>query len=161
VGRRARRAGTTIAKSILPAILKERTTISEHHNLKIAKTLLARSSDGTSPEDVATLFGADLDYEIQGDDGVLPWVGKKTGRSAMADFLKDMGAMTERIKFDIDDVMASDSRALVLGHLVTKIKATGKVIEATFALVLTIQGNEIVRFQMLEDSYATAVAAQP
>jgi ketosteroid isomerase-like protein len=161
VGRRARRAGTTIAKSILPAILKERTTISEHHNLKIAKTLLARISDGTSPEDVATLFGADLDYEIQGDDGVLPWVGKKTGRSAMADFLKDMGAMTERIKFDIDDVMASDSRALVLGHLVTKIKATGKVIEATFALVLTIQGNEIVRFQMLEDSYATAVAAQP
>jgi hypothetical protein len=69
--------------------------------------------------------------------------------------------MTERIKFDIDDVMASDSRALVLGHLVTKIKATGRVIEATFALVLTIQGNEIVRFQMLEDSYATAVAAQP
>ena len=43
----------------------------------------------------------------------------------------------------------------------TKIKATGKVIEGTFALVLTIQGNEIVRFQMLEDSYATAVAAQP
>ncbi len=135
--------------------------MSEHHNLQIAKTLLARMSDGTSPEDVATLFSTDLDFEIQGDDGVLPWVGKKTGRSAMADFLKRLGEMTERIKFDIDDVMASDSRAVILGHLVTKIKATGKVIEATFALVLTVQGNEIVRFQMLEDSYATSVAAQP
>ncbi len=107
------------------------------------------------------LFSADLDYEIQGDDGVLPWVGKKTGRSAMADFLTDVGAMTERIAFDIDDVMASESRAVVLGHLVTKIKATGKAIEGAFALVLTIRGDEIVRFQMLEDSYATAVAAQP
>ena len=118
-------------------------------------------SDGTSPEHIAMLFSADLDYEIPGDDGVLPWVGKKTGRSAMADFLKGLGTMTERIEFDIDDVMASDSRAVVLGHLVTKINATGKVIEGTFALVLTIRGDEIVRFQMLEDSYATAVAARP
>ena len=135
--------------------------MSEHHNLEIAKTLLARLSEGTSREDVAALFSADLDYEIQGEDGVLPWVGKKRGRSAMTDFLKALGAMTERIAFDIDDVMASDTRALVLGHLVTKIKATGKVIDGTFALVLTIRGNEIVRFQMLEDSYATAGAARP
>jgi uncharacterized protein len=42
----------------------------------------------------------------------------------------------------------------------TGAKATGKVIDTSFALILIIAGGEIARFQMLEDSFATSAAAR-
>jgi hypothetical protein len=35
--------------------------------------------------------------------------------------------MTEAVKFDIQDVLASDARAVIVGQLATRIKATGDV----------------------------------
>ena len=40
------------------------------------------------------------------------------------------------------------------------LKRTGKIIETDFAIVLTVANGEIVRFQMLEDSFAVAQAAR-
>jgi hypothetical protein len=34
---------------------------------------------GRDPTEIAALFDADLVFEVQGDDGVLPWIGRKTG----------------------------------------------------------------------------------
>ena len=69
-------------------------------------------------------------------------------------------ALTEPLTFDVDDVMASDVRAVIVGELATRIKATDKVVETAFAIVLTISGDQILRFQMLEDSFAVSLAAR-
>ncbi len=44
---------------------------------------------------MAELFSENMAWEIAGDTGVLPWVGKKSGRSAVTDFVKQSRALIE------------------------------------------------------------------
>lgn len=67
---------------------------------------------------------------------------------------------TEPIMFDVEDILASEARAVIVGALKTRIKATDKVIDSQFAIILTIADGRIGRFQMLEDSFAVSYAAR-
>ncbi len=69
-------------------------------------------------------------------------------------------AMIERISFEVQDILAGDNRAVILGSLASKLKRTGKIVKTDFAIVLTVTNGEIVRFQMLEDSFAVSQAAR-
>jgi len=102
----------------------------------------------------------DLDWNIPGDTGVLPWIGHKTGHGAIADFIRDTQTMIQRESLEIHDVLASNERAVIVGHLKTRITSTGKLIDGAFAIVLTFEGDRIASFLMLEDSFATSQAAR-
>ena len=128
-------------------------------NLRLTQQFLEKLGSGASAAELAELCAPDLDWNIPGDSGVLPWVGHKKGREAMADFVRDTQAMIQRVGLEIQDVLASDQNAVVLGHLKTRINATGKLIDGAFAIVLTFSDEKIARFLMLEDSYAVSVAA--
>lgn len=130
-------------------------------NLDIAHQFLAKLGGASAPpEDIAKLFSADLDWNIPGDTGVLPWIGHQTGRAAVLNFVRDYGQMVERISMEVQEVLASEERVIIFGELAARIKSTGKTIEQAYAMVLTIKNNEITRFLMLEDSFATANAAR-
>ncbi len=88
-----------------------------------------------------------------------PWIGRKSGRQAVVSFLAEAAEKIERIRLDIDDLLASDARVVILGSLASRVKRTGKVIETYFAIILTIADCQISRFQMLEDSFAVSRAA--
>ena len=134
--------------------------MSHQRNIAIAQKLLQGIGSGQDPSEIAALFDADLVFEIQGDDGVLPWIGRKTGRQAVADFIRDIRALTESVSFEVEDILASESRAAIIGALQTRIKATGKIIKTQFAIVLTITGVVVTRYQMLEDSFDVSKAAR-
>ena len=134
--------------------------MSHLQNIAIAQKLLEGIGGGHDPAEIAALFDADLVFEIQGDDGVLPWIGRRTGRQAIADFIRDIRALTEPVAFDVEDILASERRAAIIGALQTRIKATGKIAATQFAIVLTISGDVVTRFQMLEDSFDVAKAAR-
>jgi hypothetical protein len=134
--------------------------MSHQKNIAIAQKLLERIGSRQGPAEIAALFDADLVFEIQGDDGVLPWIGRKTGRQAVADFIRDIRMLTEPITFVVEDILASDSRAAIIGALQTRIKATGNVIATQFAIILTIKGDVVTRYQMLEDSFDVSKAAR-
>jgi uncharacterized protein len=133
--------------------------MSHQHNIAIAQRLLEGIGGGRDPAEIAALFDTDLVFEIQGDDGVLPWIGRRTGRQAIADFIRDIRTLTEPITFEVDDILASDSRAAIIGALQTRIKATGKITATQFAIILTITRDVVTRFQMLEDSFNVSKAA--
>ena len=134
--------------------------MSSQQNVAIAQKLLEGIGGGQDPAEIAALFDANLVFEIQGDDGVLPWIGHKAGRQAVADFIRDIRALTEPITFVVEDILASDSRAAIIGALQTRIKATGNVIATQFAIILTIKGDVVTRYQMLEDSFDVSKAAR-
>ena len=134
--------------------------MSHQQNIAIAQNLLEGIGSGRDPGEIAALFDADLVFEIQGDDGVLPWIGRKTGRQAVADFIRDIRALTEPVAFDVEDILVSDNRAAIIGALQSRIKATGKIAATQFAIVLTISGDVVTRFQMLEDSFDVSKAAR-
>ena len=134
--------------------------MSRERNIEIANMLLEGIGSGRDPSHIAASFAQDLVFEIQGDDDVLPWVGHKSGREAIADFIRDQRALTEPLAFEVEDVLASETRAIIVGKLRTRIKATDRIVATQFALVLTITDDVITRFQMLEDSYAVSQAAR-
>ncbi len=91
----------------------------------------------------------------------MPWIGHKVGRAAMVNFVRDLRTEGEPLSFDVDDLLASSTRAVIIGALRTRIKRTGRITSSQFALVLTIKDGVVTRFQMLEDSYDMSKAAQP
>ena len=58
------------------------------------------------------------------------------------------------------DIFAGNDREVILGSLASRLKKTGKTIETDFAIVLTVANGKIIRFQMLEDSFAVSRAAR-
>ena len=55
-------------------------------------------------------------------------------------------------------ILADDEAAVAFGELILRVKATGRLIQSPFAFVLTVKEGKIVRYRLLEDSYAVAVA---
>jgi len=137
-----------------------RREVGQVRNLTLARELIAALHEGRHPDAIVAIFSEDVLFEIPGDDGVLPWIGHRRGRPAVADFVATTRAMTDLLTFNVEDIMASNARAVIVGELASRIKTTDKVVETAFAIVLTISGNQIVRFQMLEDSFAVSLAVR-
>jgi ketosteroid isomerase-like protein len=134
--------------------------MNQNDTLRLAQEFLRRMASDAEPAEIAKLFSETLEWDIAGDTGVLPWIGHKSGRGAITDFVRDSRAMLERISFEVHDILASDKRAVILGSLASKLKRTGKVVTTDFAIILTVSNDEIVRFQMLEDSFAVSQVAR-
>jgi ketosteroid isomerase-like protein len=134
--------------------------MNQNDTLRLAQEFLRRMGSDAEPAEIAKLFSETLEWEIAGDTGVLPWIGHKSGRDAITDFVRDSRAMLERISFEVHDILASDKRAVILGSLASKLKRTGRVVTTDFAIILTVSNDEIVRFQMLEDSFAVSQVAR-
>lgn len=133
--------------------------MSIQQNVATTQAFLEGLGIGRAPEDLAALFAADLSLEIPGMPGALPWVGRSTGREAMAAFIRSLRDLTEPLAFDVDDILANEGRTVVVGSLQTKVKQTGKVVSSPFVLIFSFTSGEVSRFQMLEDTYAVARAA--
>lgn len=129
-------------------------------NLEIAQQLLAQIGSGADPEAIAAGMDEGVVLEIPGDEGAMPWVGKRTGRHAVAQFLTDQRSLLTSTMFRVDDILASDQRAVIIGALSATLNVNGRTIETDFVIVLTIVDGTVSRFQMLEDSYALSVAAR-
>ena len=128
-------------------------------NLAIAQQLLAKLGSGAAPDDVATLVSEDVSFEIPGDVTAFPWIGDKVGRQAFAGFVRDQRKLLVSDVFRVDDILVSDTRAVILGELSGAVRKTGKTVATYFAIVLTIANGKIGRFQMLENSFAASQAA--
>ena len=89
----------------------------------------------------------------------MSWVGHKKGREAVIAFVRDTATNVKRIKFKVTEILTSGARAVILGKNQVLFKATGKTVDAPFAIVLTTDGKLITEFLMFEDGVATAQAA--
>ena len=136
--------------------LTSEIAMQQKNALHLAQELVRLMGSGAEASDIARLCSENLDWEIAGDTGALPWIGKKSGRSAMVDFINGLRSLTEPIAFEVHDILTGDKRAVILGSLATRLKRTAKVVKTDFAIVLTAADGEIIRFQMLEDSFAVS-----
>jgi len=113
---------------------------------------------GASPAEVAEHFHEDVDWFIAGDTSVVPWIGRKTGRAGVAEFYQQLRDLTRPVEFVIERTVVEGPNAVVLGHLVTEIPATGKRIESEFAFDIQVHDGLISRYHMFEDTWAVTNA---
>ena len=128
-------------------------------NLLIAQRLLAKLGSGAAPDQVAALVSEDVVFEVPGDATAFPWIGAKAGRQAFAEFVRDQRELLIPNTFRVDDILVSDTRAVILGELSGTVKKSGKTVATYFAIILTIADGQVRRFQMLEDSFGVSKAA--
>ena len=89
--------------------------MSPEQTQQIAEQLLAEIGSGAEPAEIASLFTDDVQFEVPGDIGALPWIGRRTGRSAVADFVRGTRSLLERVRFDVQGILADEGRAVVFG----------------------------------------------
>lgn len=106
------------------------------------------------------LFDENAKWEIAGDVGALPWLGKQQGKEAIVNFVRDTATLLTSESLTVQDILANEHRAMILGALASRVNATGKLIETSFVLVLKISDGLIISFKMLEDSFAVSQAAR-
>lgn len=120
--------------------------------------LFDRLADGASPDSLAAHFHPDVDWYIPGDTGTVPWIGRKVGRTGVAEFYQQLRDLTVPIEFTIEQILVRDARCVVLGHLITEVKTTGRRIDSDFAFDLEVVDDLITRYHMFEDTWAVAAA---
>lgn len=77
--------------------------MSQNDTLHLAQEFLGRMGSG-EPAEIAKLLSENMEWEIAGDTGVLPWIGQKSGRAAITDSVNDSRAKIERISFEVHDI---------------------------------------------------------
>ncbi|HFZ2534604.1 TPA: nuclear transport factor 2 family protein [Pseudomonas aeruginosa] len=108
---------------------------------------------------IVELFAEDVDWDIPGNLAAVPWIGPRGDREAVGAFYRELAARIAPERFEVQRIFADEEQVVALGELASRVKATGRLIETPFAFVLTVRGGRIVRYRMLEDSHAVAVAA--
>ena len=91
--------------------------MNHQYNIAIAQKLLEGIGSDRSPTEIAALFDAEVVFEIRGDNGVLPWIDRKTGRQAIVNFIRDIRALTEPITFEVDDILLATEWAAIASTL--------------------------------------------
>jgi ketosteroid isomerase-like protein len=107
------------------------------------------------PEAVALFFAEDVNFYIA-ESRYMPWTGKRSKRSEVAEALHLLFDAHEdgEDQFDIDHLFIDGQEAAVFGHAGRKVKATGKKFFAPVCQRFTIKNGLITRFLMLEDAHA-------
>lgn len=134
-------------------------TMNGQSNLAFAQDFLQKLGTGDT-QALALLFAENANWEIAGDVGALPWLGKQQGKEAIVNFVKDTATLLTSESLVVQDILANENRAMILGALASRVNATGKLIETSFVLVLEISNGLISSFKMLEDTFAVSQAAR-
>lgn len=112
--------GTLASQLVYLRSLQGEENLSQQETANIAQQLLADMGSGAEPEDISTLFSTDVQFEIPGDIGALPRIGRGIGRVAISDFIRGTRQLLERVRFDVQGIVADRDRAVILGDFVSE-----------------------------------------
>jgi ketosteroid isomerase-like protein len=124
---------------------------------QVVDTYLQRLAAGEA-EALAALLAEPVDWEIPGDLAAAPWLGRRTTRAGVADYLRLLRASVEPIGVEIQHLLVDGEVAVVVGEFSSRMLATGTVVESPFSMLFVVRDGLVVRFRLLEDSHAVAEA---
>jgi ketosteroid isomerase-like protein len=119
----------------------------------VVSRLVADLQDGRAPSELAAHFDEGVDWFIPGDSDVVPWIGRKYGRAGVAQFFRQFAELTVPEPFDVRALVCEGDHCVVLGDLVTLVRARGHEIVSDFALDVEVRG-QLTCYHMLEDTLA-------
>lgn len=109
-------------------------------------------------ESLSALFSEDIDWYIPGDKEKAAWLGRRNSRQDVVDFYKLLWKNTEAISAEINNIYIDGASGVIAGKFSTKMLQTGKVVDSLFFIQMTVKDEEIVKYRLLEDSFAVSNA---
>lgn len=127
---------------------------------RVVARYLERLTGGASPDELAAMFAEDVDWHIAGDVDRVPWVGRREGRAGVAAFFHLFRQGVQVRRLDLERPLVRGELAIVLGTFESLLVESGRVVASEGAIVMTVRGGLIVRYRILEDSFAVSTAME-
>lgn len=129
----------------------------ENPTLKIVRKFL-EFLNKRGLENLIDLFADQVDLYIPGDESKAEWLGKRGNRAEVADFFRLLWKNTKPVAAKIDGIFIDKDKAVVTGEFSTTMLPTHKSLHSMFCIQMQIRNREIVKYRLLEDSYAVSQA---
>ncbi|GCD43874.1 nuclear transport factor 2 family protein [Streptomyces paromomycinus] len=129
----------------------------------VVDAYLATVADpAATPERIAAHYGERVDW-MCADNPAVPWLRPRATRDDVAAHWRELREHTVAGAggASVDALVISGPEAVLTGQLWGTVRATGKPFRSPFALRFTVEGGEIVRHHVYEDSLAIAAACAP
>lgn len=104
------------------------------------------------------VFSDHVDWYIPGDQQKAPWLGVRNTNREIKEFYELLWRNTEPVAARVENIFIQENVAVIAGEFSTKMLATGKTVSSLFFILITVENNLIVKYRLLEDSYAVSVA---
>ncbi len=127
--------------------------------MRLAERLFDHLAAGELDSAVA-LFAPTVDFAIPSAPDI-PWIPRVRSAEDMGEFFTLLRTELDSKRFEVTKILADGEDAVVLGHLVSTVRSTGRDIVTEFAIQLGVQDGLINRYRMYEDSWAVANAVRP
>lgn len=127
------------------------------HTQQIVKKFL-EYLDNRDLNNLAHLFSEQVDWYIPGDEIKVPWLGRRNTRQAIMEFYQMLWKNTEPLFARVEGVFIEKEKAVIIGEFSTRMLPTGKILDSPFCIEMHIRDNEIVKYRLLEDSFAVSQA---
>lgn len=107
-------------------------------------------------EKLSQLFAENVDWNVPGNENLGLWLGQRNGRKEVKEFYELLWQNVAPISANIDTIFIKDEQAILSGEFSVKMLTTGKLVDSIFYIQLTITDGLIVKYRLLEDSYAVS-----
>jgi uncharacterized protein len=114
-----------------------------------------------SPKTMERLVAEDavyvsLNYENEHLKKIMPWTGTSHGRQSFVDNFANVYSCWRADEFKVEDLFGDEERVAVFGRFTYTSNTLGKTVTTPFAVLVRVRDNQIVYFQFMEDTFATA-----
>lgn len=128
--------------------------------IKVVNHFFERFKSGATPEELSGLFDEKAELSIPGDTKNVPWIGKRTGRKAIADSFWLLKANIKPLKLNFTDMLSKGDRVVLLGNLESQMIKNGKVMKSDFCIDIVVKNGLLTYYHILEDSFEVANKAK-
>lgn len=109
-------------------------------------------------DNITCLFSDEIDWYIPGNEKEVQWLGKRNNNTEVKDFFKQLWANTQPISASIERILYADDHAVIVGQFSTKMLQTDHIAHSIFFIYIVIENQKIIKYRLLEDSYAVSEA---
>ncbi|AJW62304.1 SnoaL-like domain protein [Elizabethkingia miricola] len=98
------------------------------------------------------LFADSVEWRIPGNAELAVWIKDRNTKEEIRTFFKELFENLETISFEVTGKFYNENRAVVTGHLISRVLSTGKLFDSHFTVQFTVEKGFITKYLMLEDS---------
>src|SRR5690606_24456009 len=109
-------------------------------------------------DSLCNLFAENVDWLIPGEQEKAIWLGQRKDKEQIKCFFEELWRNTEPLSASINNILNKENVAIISGEFQTKMIKTGKIVDSLFFIELTTENDKIVKYRLLEDSFAVSKA---
>lgn len=105
-----------------------------------------------------TLFDQEVDWYIPGNKDLVPWTGRRKSLDEVEQFFQQLWLGTQPLSAKVDHMLTDGNVCVITGEFSTRMLFTGKIVDSLFCIQITFIEGLIVRYRLLEDTFAVSEA---